>query len=434
MAGSVAGSHHVLILFYVLAVAVAAAAQNVTSDEEYWAKRTEEAAEKNRAAFVSDPIAAMNRFNKEVQRATTRRGLRRSYKGPCMATNPIDRCWRCRADWASDRKRLARCAMGFGHKTAGGADGKIYVVTDPTDDDMIIPKRGTLRYGVIQDRPLWITFARDMVITLQQELIVNRNKTIDGRGAQVHLVGAQITVQNVEHVIIHNVHVHHAAPRGGGTIRDSKRHSGFRTPNDGDGVSVMSSSNVWIDHVSMYNCSDGLIDVVNGSTAITISNGHFTKHDHVMLFGASNSNPQDAIMQITVAFNHFGKGLVQRMPRYRYGFFHVVNNDYTHWIMYAIGGNMNPTIISQGNRFIAPDDVHAKEVTKREYTSYADSKEWVWKSQGDVMLNGAFFNESGGQNERKYDELDMIPAKHGRFVGKLTQFAGTLKCRVGKPC
>ncbi|GJN29670.1 hypothetical protein PR202_gb17919 [Eleusine coracana subsp. coracana] len=258
MAGSVAGSHHVLILFYVLAVAVAAAAQNVTSDEEYWAKRTEEAAEKNRAAFVSDPIAAMNRFNKEVQRATTRRGLRRSYKGPCMATNPIDRCWRCRADWASDRKRLARCAMGFGHKTAGGADGKIYVVTDPTDDDMIIPKRGTLRYGVIQDRPLWITFARDMVITLQQELI--------------------------------------------------------------------------------------------------------------------------------------------------------------------------------GNRFIAPDDVHAKEVTKREYTSYADSKEWVWKSQGDVMLNGAFFNESGGQNERKYDELDMIPAKHGRFVGKLTQFAGTLKCRVGKPC
>ncbi|GJN00947.1 hypothetical protein PR202_ga18174 [Eleusine coracana subsp. coracana] len=150
-----------------------------------------------------------------------------------MATNPIDRCWRCRADWASDRKRLARCAMGFGHKTAGGADGKIYVVTDPTDDDMIIPKKGTLR---------------------------------------------------------------------------------------------------------------------------------------------------------------------------------------------------------QGNRFIAPDDVHAKEVTKREYTSYADSKEWVWKSQGDVMLNGAFFNESGGQNERKYDELDMIPAKHGRFVGKLTQFAGTLKCRVGKPC
>ncbi|TVU12671.1 hypothetical protein EJB05_46324 [Eragrostis curvula] len=435
MAGSAAKSH-LLILFYALAVAAAVAVAqtaNVTSDEEYWAKRTEEAAARNRAAYVSDPIAAMNEFNKDVRRATTRRSLAR-YRGPCMATNPIDRCWRCRADWARDRKRLAKCAMGFGHKTAGGADGKIYVVTDASDDEMIIPKKGTLRYGVIQDRPLWIVFARDMVIRLRQELIVNRNKTIDGRGAQVHIVGAQVTVQGVEHVIIHGVHVHHAARHSGGMIRDSKRHYGLRTASDGDGISVMASSNVWVDHVSMYNCSDGLVDVVNGSTAITVSNSHFTKHDHVMLFGASNSNPQDKIMQITVAFNHFGKGLVQRMPRCRFGFFHVVNNDYTHWMMYAIGGNMNPTIISQGNRFTAPDDVHAKEVTKREYTSYGDSKEWVWKSQGDLLLNGAFFNESGGQNERKYDRFDMIPAKHGKFAGQLTKFAGALNCRVGKPC
>lgn len=73
-------------------------------------------------------------------------------------------------------------------------------------------------------------------------------------------------------------------------------------------------------------------------------------------------------------------------------------------------------------------------MTKREYTPYSEYKEWVWKSQGDVMMNGAFFNESGGQNERKYDRLDFIPAKHGKYVGQLTQFAGTLNCCVGKPC
>lgn len=81
-----------------------------------------------------------------------------------------------------------------------------------------------------------------------------------------------------------------------------------------------------------------------------------------MLFGASDSFAGDAIMQITVAFNHFGKGLVQRMPRCRWGFIHVVNNDYTHWLMYAIGGSSHPTIISQGNRFIAPPNHAAKEV------------------------------------------------------------------------
>jgi pectate lyase len=82
----------------------------------------------------------------------------------------------------------------------------------------------------------------------------------------------------------------------------------------------------------------------------------------VMLFGASDSYEGDSIMQITVAFNHFGRGLVQRMPRCRWGFVHVVNNDYTHWLMYAIGGSQHPTIISEGNRFIAPPNLAAKEV------------------------------------------------------------------------
>lgn len=56
---------------------------------------------------------------------------------------------------------------------------------------------------------------------------------------------------------------------------------------------------------------------------------------------------------MTVAFNHFGKGLVERMPRCRHGYFHVVNNDYTEWQLYAIGGSAAPTINSQGNRFVA---------------------------------------------------------------------------------
>lgn len=65
---------------------------------------------------------------------------------------------------------------------------------------------------------------------------------------------------------------------------------------------------------------------------------------------------------MTIAFNHFGQGLVQRMPRCRRGYIHVVNNDFTEWQMYAIGGSANPTINSQGNRFTAPEDPNAKEV------------------------------------------------------------------------
>lgn len=81
-----------------------------------------------------------------------------------------------------------------------------------------------------------------------------------------------------------------------------------------------------------------------------------------MLLGAHDSDSKDAIMQVTVAFNRFGIGLIQRMPRCRWGFFHVVNNDYSHWELYAIGGSAHPTIISQGNRFRAANYRYTKEV------------------------------------------------------------------------
>lgn len=65
---------------------------------------------------------------------------------------------------------------------------------------------------------------------------------------------------------------------------------------------------------------------------------------------------------MTIAFNHFGEKLVQRMPRCRRGYIHVVNNVYSRWEMYAIGGSGDPTINSQGNRYTAPANRNAKEV------------------------------------------------------------------------
>jgi len=53
--------------------------------------------------------------------------------------------------------------------------------------------------------------------------------------------------------------------------------------------------------------------------------------------------------------------------RCRHGYFHVVNNDYTHWEMYAIGGSASPTINSQGNRFLAPNRRFNKEVSAHKY-------------------------------------------------------------------
>ncbi|XP_044467945.1 pectate lyase-like [Mangifera indica] len=433
-----------LVFFFSLAPCLFA---NIAEFDEVWRRRAEEAMEVTRQAYHPNPLSVMNDFNwffhnYSKEEPSSRRGLSvrgRSHRragGPCKATNPIDRCWRCREDWAENRQELAKCVKGFGYKTTGGAGGPIYVVTDCSDDSIKDPKPGTLRHAVVQNGPLWIIFANDMHIRLTQELIITSNKTIDARGADVHIAyGAGITIQYVQNVIIHGLHIHHIVPGTGGLVRDSVDHIGLRTASDGDGISIFGSSNIWLDHLSMSQCQDGLIDAIMGSTAITISNCHFTKHNDVILLGASDSYLPDKMMQVTIAFNHFGQGLIQRMPRCRLGFFHVVNNDYTHWQMYAIGGSENPTIISQGNRFIAPNNGHAKSVANRNYAPESVWKNWLWKSEDDLFMNGAYFNTSGDPNAvLNFPKIELIKPKPGTRASRLTRYAGALYCKIGQKC
>ncbi|GLU17135.1 hypothetical protein SLE2022_335290 [Rubroshorea leprosula] len=433
------------IFFLSFAIIIPTLLAHIDDFDDYWKQREVEAIEHANMAYNPRPEEVTEHFNEHVARTlaewkhnSTRRELKMKglRKGSCRATNPIDKCWRCDPNWANNRKRLADCALGFAKGTIGGKMGMIYVVTDGSDDDVVNPKPGTLRHAVIQKEPLWIIFARSMIIKLKQELIVTSDKTIDARGANVHIAyGAGITVQFVKNVIIHGLHIHDIVPCEGGMIRDSVDHIGFRTKSDGDGISVFGSSYIWIDHISASNCFDGLIDVVQGSTAITISNCHFTHHNEVMLFGASDSYSEDTKMQITVAFTHFGRGLVQRMPRCRWGFIHIVNNDYTHWLMYAIGGSSHPTILSQGNRFIAPPNLAAKEVTKRDYATPQQWASWPWRSEGDLMLNGAFFNESGDPSTtKKFSSQYMVTPYSATQVPLLRKFSGALTCFTNKPC
>ncbi|KAJ0921422.1 putative pectate lyase [Helianthus annuus] len=121
-----------------------------------------------------------------------------------------------------------------------------------------------------------------------------------------------------------------------------------------------------------------------------------TRHDKVMLLGHSDSLTQDKNMQVTIAFNHFGEGLVQRMPRCRHGYFHVV--------------------------------------TKREEASENEWKHWNWRSEGDLMLNGAYFTPSGTGASKSYAKASSLSARSSSIVGSITANAGVLRCRKGSRC
>ncbi|GFY83095.1 pectin lyase-like superfamily protein [Actinidia rufa] len=126
--------------------------------------------------------------------------------------------------------------------------------------------------------------------------------------------------------------------------------------------------------------------------------------------------------------------VVQDVHRCRHGYFHVVNNDYTHWEMYAIGGSAAPTINSQGNRFLAPDLRFRKEVTKHEDAPESEWRQWNWRSEGDLMLNGAYFRQSGAGASSTYARASSLSARPSSFVGPMTTTAGALNCRKGSHC
>ncbi|KAL1553190.1 pectate lyase [Salvia divinorum] len=345
----------------------------------------------------------------------------------CLTGNPIDDCWRCDPNWGNDRQRLADCAIGFGQGAMGGKGGRFYVVTDSSDHDTVSPTPGTLRYAVIQEEPLWIIFKSNMVIKLKHELVFNSYKTIDGRGTNVQITGnGCITLQYVSNVIIHNVHVYNCMPSGNTDIRSSTTHFGHRGMSDGDGITIFSSRNIWIDHCRLSHCTDGLVDIIMGSTAITVSNNYFSDHNEVMLLGHDDKCLADSGMQVTIAFNRFGEGLVQRLPRVRRGYVHVVNNDYYKWEKYAIGGSASPTVNSEGNRFTASDDPNVKEVTRHEVASEREWANWNWRSNGDLMLNGAFFVPSGDGAKTQYAKASSFDPKSVTQIDQLTMNAGVL--------
>ncbi|XP_023743177.1 pectate lyase 4 [Lactuca sativa] len=365
-------------------------------------------------------------FAAEFGAAPKRRNLK-----ACVAVNQIDKCWRCKADWADNRQALADCALGFGKGTTGGKGGDIYEVTDPSDDDFTEPKEGTLRWGVTRDRPLWITFAKDMVINLKQELVINNDKTIDGRGAAVEICnGGGLSVFKVKNVIIHGIHIHDIQETPGGDIKSNEGKAMPRSKHDGDGIMVFGSTNVWIDHCWFHDGPDGLIDVTMGSTMVTISNCKFSKHDKVMLLGADATHSEDKAMKVTLAYNKFVEGCIQRMPRCRWGLTQVVNNDFEKWGEYAIGGSNEPTILSQGNKYVAPDGANYKEVTRRAEATEDEWSKWSWKSENDVLENGATFKQSGGDIPITPEMItpDTTP------VAELTADAGLLVCSPGTPC
>lgn len=66
------------------------------------------------------------------------------------------------------------------------------------------------------------------------------------------------------------------------------------------------------------------------------------------------------------------------------------------------------------------------QVTKRVDTAEGGWKDWNWRSEGDIMVNGAFFVASGEGLEVKYEKAYSVEPKSAAFIDLITMHAGVL--------
>lgn len=205
------------------------------------------------------------------------------------------------------------------------------------DEPAVITIKGTISTAE-QTNPL-----------LSVKITVGSNKTIYGdQTEQGRLKNIELSVEG-ENVIIRNM-----------MLGEVISWDGYTKSGADDALSLNGATHVWIDHCefqshltpqdldgneitssSSYYSSDedwkkdfydGLLDIKNGSTWITVSNCYFHDHWKAVLCASGDNGPDtnattgatDEDMRVTFAGNYF-KNVNARMPLFRYGKGHIYN-------------------------------------------------------------------------------------------------------------
>ena len=58
---------------------------------------------------------------------------------------------------------------------------------------------------------------------------------------------------------------------------------------------------------------------------------------------------------------------------------------------------------------------------------------WEWHSEGDLLLNGAFFVDSGTQHSN-FQKAESVGSRPSTLVSIMTANAGVLNCKAGSAC
>jgi pectate lyase len=263
-------------------------------------------------------------------------------------------------------------------------------VTNTTGGGELAPTRASnaqqLQMLAQGNAPQVIEFAGTIDVST---LNVGSNKTLRGIGQDATIRGGvQIHGSDaapITNVILQNFRVDGAA-------------SGME-----DAVQVQYAHHLWIDHVEIWDGSDGNLDMTHGVNWVTVSwcKFHYTSNymsledgDHRFsnLIGHSDDNARedDGRLKISLHHNWWAEGVIERMPRVRFGQVHVFNNYFdSSDANYCVRAGRGAHLLIENNYFDGVDSPHQFNNSEDEGTAHITAAGNVYSgTSGDQVTGG----------------------------------------------
>ncbi|MCX8700649.1 hypothetical protein J3U11_06140 [Gilliamella sp. B2840] len=266
------------------------------------------------------------------------------------------------------------------------------------------------------------------------------NTTLIGVGKEAGFINGSIILSNVNNVIIRNLKIEapiDVAP---------KFEEGDGWNAEWDGINIISSTYVWIDHVTLtdgkftdnmyqkkdgwkYVQHDGLLDIKRGSNFITISYCLFENHDKTMLIGHSDKNADQDENKLNITLHHnVFLDITQRAPRVRFGKIHMYNNLFKGSVnksktvypyQYSIGLGYKGSVLSENNHFMIDGLKDNCKVAKQFKGDNLRDKNSLF-NQSKLKLSSCGFVDNlywSVPYQYSVDDIKQFSKNSGRLVG-----------------
>ena len=280
------------------------------------------------------------------------------------------------------------------------------------DDQSSTPPTGASRSSLFAD--LWILNKAygDLI-----KLTIPSNTTLIGKNEKAGIRGGSIQLNGVSNVQIRNLTLQDACdPFPHHEVNSKVETDGYNA--QWDCITVQGScTNVWIDHCTLedtleltsvktagsssekWQTYDGLCDMKNASTNITVSNCYFNNHDKTMLIGSSDSDGDNSKRFISLIGNYF-YNCGQRLPMVRNTTLHVLNNYYDasspHYAQsYAVGVRQAAIIYAENNYFGSGIQYSFKDSDGSLYSSGNEDKSS--KGRNSTLTGTTLFKDAVGK-------------------------------------